>query len=137
MLAPLTALRYNAAVQAVAPPDFITANDMLVARRDAHSVELAARKMARDSIADPMTRAIGAELQAGDEHSARTMHLRSLGHLAMAHEPPIPGASDRVNAALARARAQGNYSAIEALERELDRDAEDTDRELLLAVMDS
>ena len=107
-----------------AAPDFLTANDALVARRDAIEGELVARSEYRDSITDPVIRAIGGELTRQEVRAARLGHLGSLGHLA-ANFDTVPGASSRVHIALQRARSQGNYSSLEALERELDRDRDE------------
>lgn len=95
------------------------------------------REKARGSIGDEVTRAIAAEFQREDEHGARVAHLASLGHLVMSRPEGerILGVSPRVQLAFDRARAQGNYSAVEALERELDRDRDEEEHAVMLALL--
>lgn len=98
--------------------------------------ELSGRKAARALIREPIAREIAEHLTTGEETAARMGHLRSLGQLAAALPggTKLEGASDRVNVALERARAQGNYSALEALERELDRDRDEEENFMFMAL---
>lgn len=131
-------MRYNRAVQpATAAPDFLTANDARVDYRDAQAAELDARTRARGYIDDPVTREIAAMFSESERHDLHVGHLARLHAAAMSHPADeIPGASERVQQAFARARAQGNYSSVEALARELDRDRDEEERAMILALMD-
>lgn len=136
---PANHLRYNAAVHtSVAPPEFLASHDALVARRDALDAELATREKARGSIADPVTREIARMFGASEKHDARVAHLGSLSNLVRSQAPGtrIVGASPRAQEAFDRAFAQGNYSALDALDRILDGDRDEEELALLLAFME-
>lgn len=128
--------RYNAGVLAHAA-DFLTLTDDLADRRHAEGAELEARAAARRGIADPMTREIARHLGAGEARDAHVANLALLSALVSAHPDGVPlaGASERVQAAFDRVRAQGNYSSVEALQRELDRDRDDELHALLLLMV--
>jgi hypothetical protein len=129
-------VRYNRAVHQTTSPDFLAVNDMLVERRDAQAAELAARAAARAGIADPVTRQIADMFGRSEARDAKVAHLASLARIAAAFPgKEIPGASERVARAFERARAQGNFSALEALERELDRDRDEEDTGVIFAMM--
>lgn len=118
-------------------PDFLAANDALVDWRDAQHAELDQRDAARASIADPVSRDIAAMFGASERHDVHLGHLALLRSAAMHHPEgfTIPGASERVQAAFDRARTQGNYSAVEALARELDRHRDEEEHAVILALM--
>lgn len=120
------------------PADFLAVNDSLVARRDAHRAALDDRSQARATIADPVTREIATMFDASERHDAHLSHLASLAGAvsALPDGYVAEGASERSLRALERARAQGNYSAIEALERELDRDDDEVMQAVIFAMLD-
>lgn len=120
-----------------ASSDFLTLTDDLADRRDAEVVELEARRAARQGIADPVTREIGHHLSTAEARDAHVRNLALLTALVRAHPEgnPLVGASERAQAAFDRVRAQGNYSAAEALQRVLDEDREDEMHALLLLMV--
>lgn len=130
---------YNRAVQQpTTAPDFLALADALVDQRDAQHADLEARAQARATIADPVTRDIAAMFSDSERQDVHLGHLAQLRAAAMAYPPGVtpPGASERVLLAFERARAQGNYSSVEALARELDRDRDEEMQAMILAMMD-
>jgi hypothetical protein len=120
-------------------PDFLAAHDALADWRDAQHAELGKRDAARATIADPTTRQIADMFSASERNDVHLGHL-SLLRSAVFHHPEgakVPGASERVQAAFERVRTQGNYSAVEGLARELDRDRDDEEMSVILALMDA
>lgn len=121
-------------MQAHAPEDFLTLTDELAAARDVRSGEIRALWDARAQIPDDLTREIGIELSRQEAREAKLEQLSRLADLVAMGAAPR-GASDRVLQAFQRARTQMNFSALEALERELDRDREEEELAVLLAMV--
>jgi hypothetical protein len=122
-------------VQARVPQDFLTLTDELAAARDVRVGEIRALWDAREAIPDEITREIGIELSRQEAREAKLEHLSRLADLVTLGAAP-QGASPRVLQAFERARAQLNFSALEALERELDRDREEEDLAVVLAILE-
>jgi hypothetical protein len=122
-------------VQARVPQDFLTLTDELAAARDVRMGEIRALWDARGEIPDEITREIGIELSRQEAREAKLEHLSRLADLVTLGAAP-QGASPRVLQAFERARAQLNFSALEALERELDRDREEEDLAVVLAILE-
>lgn len=116
-----------------ASPDFLAAYDQDALRRvvDAHVRE--ARERASRDISDQVTRDIAMVFRAKEAHDAHLEDLRQLHNLVLELPDGVSFAgSDRTLAAFQRARSQGNFSALEALQRELDRDREEEEHAVML-----
>lgn len=111
---------------------FLNAYEAEQARR--HVEQLAREDLQRQSqaIDDQVTRDIALLLR---EEEARTAAIADQHRLRaiLADVPAIPGEmSERVQAAYLRAVTQGNYSALEALEREIVRQFEEEEQAVVM-----
>jgi hypothetical protein len=121
-------------------PDFHTAYDGESERRVLDAGVRQARMRASQEISDLVARDIAMIFRSQEAHEA---HLEQLARLhAIVREQPLQidgavpaGFSQRSYAAFVRAKLQGNYSALEGLQRELDRDRDEEETAVMLALM--
>lgn len=123
----LNLVSYNATIQGVESAGYTGGwgffNAFDVERRRALSLRKKRKELLdrAENIEDTLDRALAIEIQKQESEDDRQAELRRLGNLAQAHREHVTEElyGDRVVTALSRAIAQGNYSALEALEREM------------------
>lgn len=137
----LNLVSYNATVQGIESAGYTGGwaffNAFDVERRRALSLRKKRKELLdrAENIEDTLDRALAIEIQKQEFENDRQAELRRLGNLAQAHRENVTEElyGDRVVTALSRAIAQGNYSALEALEREMLRIKEEEEFLLIAA----
>jgi hypothetical protein len=116
---------------------FLSSADAHADRRAIEARVQATREQATREISDQVTRDIASVFRAQEAHEAHLADLAQLHALVLEHPAghPLAGVSPRTQAAFERAREQGNFSALEGLQRELDRDREDEEHALMLLLL--
>lgn len=115
---------------------FLAAYDQDVTRRALDASVREARERASQEISDQVTRDIAMVFRQQEAHDAHLEDLAALHRLVLelADGASLAG-SERTQIAFQRARAQGNFSALEALQRELDRDREEEEHAVMMLLL--
>lgn len=122
-------------MNADAPANFLAAYEADADRRERESGQRAQAAHAVAQLSDPAEREIGQYLHA---HIASEMHradLVRLRDLVSAHAAAPGDLSERNKIAFARVLAQGNHSALEALDRELARQLDEEHHAALILLV--
>jgi hypothetical protein len=117
--------------------DFLSAADAHAERRAVEANARAAREQASREISDQVTRDIAMMFRQQEAYEAHLTDLTRLHSLVREYPvgQPLAGVSARTQLAFDRARQQGNFSALEALERELDRDRDEEEHAVVLMLV--
>lgn len=116
---------------------FDGAYDRELVRRQKARMEQREREEASERIEEPVTREIASLLREQEAKDAKRAELERLGALATKYgkDQAQTEYGERVAAALERAVEQGNYSALEALDREIQHARSDEEMLLLAAAL--
>ena len=117
------------------PESFLGAWEREQLRRRRRRREEEALEAHTTGIADPVARDIGRYLRRQEQQDARHSELERLRGLVRTHAREAPELSDRARIAYVRALTQANFSALEALERELQRMLDEEDVAALMLLL--
>lgn len=117
-------------------PSFLSAFEAELSRRQLEQRAREERELASRAIDDQVTRDIALFMRQQETQDARRAELERLHGLIQEHaRDPGIDLADRARVAFTRALMQGNYSALEALEREVSRQFEEEEHAVLMLLL--
>lgn len=111
---------------------FLFAFEQEMARRRKKRKEIEEREQAAQDLKDQVEREIAAFLYEQEKADERRAELQRLRSLVRAHARAQSELTERAQRAYARALAQENFSAMQALEREIERMLEEEEAALMI-----